>query len=120
MEASKSWLAILNQYLLPLLYGVLGALAYTLRALSREIQSVTFTRGSNIRYSLRWPFGMLAGVTVGLFFDPTKLTGLAAITPLGLSFLAGYGVELVFTGLDKLVRAFTGWRCRRDQARMRQ
>jgi hypothetical protein len=68
---------------------------------------VTFTRGSDIRYSLRWPLGMLGGVTVGLFFDPANLSGLAAITPLGLAFLAGYGVELVFTGLDKLVRAFT-------------
>jgi hypothetical protein len=108
LEGSKSTLAILNQYILPLLYGVLGSLAYTLRALSLEIQNVTFTRGSDIRYSLRWPLGMLAGITVGLFFDPAKLSGLAAITPLGLAFLAGYGVELVFTGLDKLVRAFTG------------
>jgi hypothetical protein len=108
LEGSKSTIAILNQYILPLLYGVLGSLAYTLRALSIEIQNVTFTRGSDIRYSLRWPLGMLAGITVGLFFDPAKLSGLAAITPLGLAFLAGYGVELVFTGLDKLVRAFTG------------
>jgi hypothetical protein len=105
---SKSTLAILSQYVLPLLYGLLGALAYILRTLSREIQNVTFTRGSEIRYSLRWPLGMLGGVTVGLFFDPTNLTGFAAITPLGLAFLAGYGVELLFTGLDRMVSAFTG------------
>lgn len=105
---SKSTLAILSQYVLPLLYGLLGALAYILRTLSREIQNVTFTRGSEIRYSLRWPLGMLGGVTVGLFFDPENLSGLAAITPLGLAFLAGYGVELLFTGLDRMVSAFTG------------
>jgi hypothetical protein len=104
---SKSMLAIISQYLLPLLYGWLGALAYILRTLSREIQEVTFTRGSEIRYSLRWPLGMLGGVTVGLFFEPADLTGFAAITPLGLAFLAGYGVELLFTGLDRIVRAFT-------------
>ena len=69
---------------------------------------MTFTRGSEIRYSLRWPLGMLAGVTVGLFFDPTHFSGLAVITPLGLAFLAGYGVELLFTGLDRMVSAFTG------------
>ena len=108
LESSKSILAILNQYILPLLYGALGSLAFTLRSLSTEIHNVTFTRGSDIRYSLRWPLGMLGGVTVGLFFDPAKLSGLAAITPLGLAFLAGYGVELLFTGLDKLVRAFAG------------
>jgi hypothetical protein len=50
---------------------------------------------------------MLAGVTVSLFFDPTQFVGLAAITPLAIAFLAGYGVELFFTGLDGLVRTFT-------------
>jgi hypothetical protein len=105
---SKSTLDILSQYVLPLLYGLLGSLAYILRTLSREIHNVTFTRGSEIRYSLRWPLGMLGGVTVGLFFDPADLTGFAAITPLGLAFLAGYGVELLFTGLDRMVSAFTG------------
>jgi hypothetical protein len=105
---SKSTLDILSQYVLPLLYGLLGSLAYILRTLSREIHNVTFTRGSEIRYSLRWPLGMLGGVTVGLFFDTAELTGFAAITPLGLAFLAGYGVELLFTGLDRMVSAFTG------------
>ena len=105
---SKSALAVFSQYVLPLLYGLLGSLAYILRTLSSEIQNVTFTRGSEIRYSLRWPLGMLGGVTVGLFFDPADLTGLAAITPLGLAFLAGYGVELLFAGLDRMVSAFTG------------
>jgi hypothetical protein len=104
---SKSTLAVLSQYLLPLLYGLIGSLAYILRTLSSEIQNVTFTRGSEIRYALRWPLGMLGGVTVGLFFDPAHFSGFAAITPLGLAFLAGYGVELLFTGLDRFVRAFT-------------
>jgi hypothetical protein len=105
---SKSMLAILSQYFLPLLYGLLGALAYILRTLSKKIQNVTFTRGAEIRYSLRWPLGMLGGVTVGLFFDPADFSGFAVITPLGLAFLAGYGVELLFTGLDRMVSAFTG------------
>jgi hypothetical protein len=105
---ARTTLAVLNQYLLPLLYGLIGSLAYILRTLSREIHNVTFTRGSEIRYALRWPLGMLGGVTVGLFFDPADFQGFAAITPLGLAFLAGYGVELLFTGLDRMVSAFTG------------
>jgi hypothetical protein len=105
---SKTVLAVLSQYLLPLLYGLIGSLAYILRTLSSEIHNVTFTRGSEIRYALRWPLGMLGGVTVGLFFDPADFSGFAAITPLGLAFLAGYGVELLFTGLDRMVSAFTG------------
>ncbi len=113
---SKSTLDILSQYVLPLLYGLLGSLAYILRTLSREIQNVTFTRGSEIRYSLRWPLGMLGGVTVGLFFDPNDLTGFEVITPLGLAFLAGYGVELLFTGLDRMVSAFAGEGAERPRA----
>lgn len=105
---SQSLLAVIGQYFLPLLYGILGSLAYILRTLSTEIQNVTFTRGSEIRYSLRWPLGMLGGITVGLFFAPENFSGLAVITPLGLAFLAGYGVELLFTALDKIVQAFIG------------
>ena len=52
----------------------------------------------------------------GLFFDPADLSGLAAITPLGLAFLAGYGVELLFTGLDRMVSAFTGDGAERPKA----
>jgi hypothetical protein len=103
----KSVPTILSQYFLPMFYGLLGSLTYILRSLSTEIRDVTFTRVSATRYSLRWPLGKLAGVTIGLFFDPTQFAGLAAITPLGIAFLAGYGVELFFTGLDGLVRTFT-------------
>jgi hypothetical protein len=105
---SKSVLETVSQYFLPLLYGLLGAYAYILRRLSKEIRDLTFTRGSEIGYSLRWPLGVLGGVTVGLFFDPADFSGVAVITPLGLAFLAGYGVELLFTGLDRMVSAFTG------------
>ena len=59
---------------------------------------------------------MLGGVTVGLFFDPAHLSGFAAVTPLGLAFLAGYGVELLFTGLDGMVGAFTGGSTARPKA----
>jgi hypothetical protein len=104
----KVVLVIVGQFVLPLLYGLLGSQAYILRTLSSEIRNVTFTRGSEIRYSLRWPLGMLAGVTLGLVFVSEHFAGLSAITPLGLAFLAGYGVELLFTGLDRMVSAFTG------------
>ena len=52
----------------------------------------------------------------GLFFDPSDLTGFAVIAPLGLAFLAGYGVELLFTGLDRMVSAFTGEGAERPRA----
>ena len=107
LSQSNSIPRILSQYILPMLYGLLGSLTYILRTLAMEIHEVTFTSTSAERYSLRWPLGMLAGVTVSLFFDPTSFVGLAAITSLAIAFLAGYGVELFFTALDGLVRTFT-------------
>lgn len=106
--ASRSALSTFNQYVLPLLYGLVGALAFILRTLSREMAAVTYAPADNLRYTLRWPLGMLAGITVGWFFDPETLTGLAAVQPLALAFLAGYSVELLFAGLDRIVAAFTG------------
>ncbi len=106
--ASRSALSTFNQYVLPLLYGLVGALAFILRTLSREMAAVTYAPADNLRYTLRWPLGMLAGITVGWFFDPASLTGFAAVQPLALAFLAGYSVELLFAGLDRLVAAFTG------------
>ena len=105
---TSSVLALFNQYLLPLLYGLLGSLAYILRTLTREIHDVTYTRNSNVRYRLRWPLGVLAGVTIGWFFNPETLELAGTITPLGLAFLAGYSVELLFVGLDRIISAFTG------------
>ena len=46
LSQSKSMPAILSQYFLPMLYGLLGSLTWILRALSKEIRDVTFTRGS--------------------------------------------------------------------------
>ncbi len=107
LKTSQSILQTLNSYILPLFYGLLGALAYILRTLTREIRTFTFSKASAIRYMLRWPLGMLAGITVGFFFKPEDLTGLAAITPIAVAFIAGYSVELVFTALDRIVSAFS-------------
>lgn len=99
----------MSSYILPLFYGLLGAYAFILRTLSKEIASITFSSSSRVQLSLRWPLGMLAGIAVGWFFnDETLPKGLEPLQPLALAFLAGYGVELLFTGLDKLIHAFTG------------
>ena len=106
LSRSKSIPLILSQYFLPMLYGLLGSLTYILRTISREIHDVTFTSASSADYSLRWPLGMLAGVTIGLFFDPAQFSGFGAVAPLGVAFLAGYGVEFFFKLLDGLVAVF--------------
>jgi hypothetical protein len=97
----------MSAYILPMLYGLVGACAYILRSLSRDIQKITFTKSSVIEYRLRLPLGMLAGIAVGWFLRPdSEAADLAGIGPLALAFLAGYSVELVFLAMDRLIGAF--------------
>ena len=104
----KSTLQALNSYFLPALYGLLGACAYILRTLAREVKTFTLSETFGLRSLLRLPLGVLSGIVVGWFLTPETLpSAFSAIQPLALAFLAGYSVELVFAGLDRLISTFT-------------
>jgi len=108
LDAAKARLKAMSGYVLPLLYGLLGAAAYVMRSLSKEISEVTFSKVSHVRFALRLVLGMLSGISVGLVLTPeTFPTTLSAVTPLALAFLAGYSVELVFSAMDRLISAFS-------------
>lgn len=106
-------LQALSTYAIPLLYGLLGALAYVLRELAKEVRLVTFSHASRIRYSLRIALGLLAGIAVGFLVSPDAVQGTQSILtastlgPIALAFLAGYSVELVFAVMDRIVSAFS-------------
>jgi hypothetical protein len=113
-QAARIVLQPIQLYILPLLYGLLGASAYVLRSITREIKELTYTTNSNARYRLRIQLGSLAGLAVGWFlFIPPDSVGAGSLfsfkelSPLALSFLTGYGVELLFAAMDKLVAAFS-------------
>jgi hypothetical protein len=96
----------LDLYILPLLYGVLGAAAYVLRRLGEVISSFTYTRLSRQRFRLRLILGAVVGPVVGLFFGAeSSPSAVAALPPIALAFLAGYGTEVLFATLDRLIRA---------------
>ena len=99
----------MSSYLFPLLYGLLGSLALILRSLGRDIRDVTYSEETRVRCRLRWPLGMLAGIAVGWFSGASSVVapGLQDLQPLAFAFLAGYSVDLVFTGLDRFVAAFS-------------
>ena len=109
-------LQALSTYVVPLLYGLLGAFAYVLREIAKEIRAVTFSHESGILYKLRLSLGLLAGITVGFLVSPDTGQGaiqeaqpiltLATLGPMALAFLAGYSVELVFAVMDRIVSAF--------------
>jgi len=111
LQEARFGLQALQLYLLPLLYGLLGATAYVLRALTTEIRSLTYEIESNIRYRLRIQLGALSGLAVGWFTDAQTASSLAfssfSLSPLALAFLAGYSVELLFAIMDRLISAFS-------------
>lgn len=96
-------------YFLPMLYGLLGACAFVLRKLSDEIDKLTYAHDARVRYSLRLNIGLLSGLAVGWFIKPgVGDAGLVSLSPLALAFVAGYGSDLFFVALDKIVAAFGG------------
>jgi hypothetical protein len=85
----------LTAYVLPILYALLGALAYALRALAQEATARTYIQSSAT--FARIIIALIAGLVVGLF---NNLTQGISLSPLGIAFLVGYGVELFFSLLD--------------------
>jgi hypothetical protein len=98
-------LQVLQSYVLPLLYGLLGAVAYVLRGLIKNIRTATYTSQAAINYGVRIFLGALAGPVIGYFITPEGTTGLGSLSPMALSFLAGYNIELLFTAMDKIITA---------------
>lgn len=96
-------------YLLPLLYGLLGAFIFVLRTLLREVKSLTYSFDSEIRYRLRLTLGALGGMIVGWFLKPENAEGLASLSPMALSFLMGYNVDVLFSIMDRAIDNIREW-----------
>lgn len=126
--SAQYMLHAISAYLLPVLYGLLGASFYVLRQLPRDIEALTFSLNSHIEYSLRIAQGPLAGIMAGYFFvtapvdlhsytssqNGSAVGGLSAVaadivdfSPLAIAFLAGYSVELIFYVIERIISAIT-------------
>jgi hypothetical protein len=105
---------VVGNYLLPVLYGALGAMGSMLRQFNRRLAERLLTPRDRRAAHIRVMLGVLTGACVGLFFNssagPAQATGLggAAVTlsASAIAFLAGYGVEPVFRTLDSLIGHF--------------
>jgi hypothetical protein len=102
---SEFVLEVLQIYILPLLYGFFGAAIYVLRSLTDEIKNVTYTIGSDIKYELRLALGALGGLGIGWFLIPEEISGFQAFSPLALSFIVGYNIELLFSIMDRFIES---------------
>ena len=108
LQIAQIILESLSKYLLPLLYGLLGACVYVLRSLSQEIKNLIYTVESDIRFQLRIYLGALAGLAIGWLITEQSAPGvLQSVTPIALAFIAGYSVELMFSVMDTIIDAFT-------------
>jgi hypothetical protein len=100
-------LDILQQYVLPLLYGLLGATAFVIRTISQQARDRLYRAENEAGYYLRMWLGVLGGLAIGWFIKPTG-GSIGALSPLALAFVAGYSVDLLFTAMDRIVGAFSG------------
>lgn len=105
-------LSSLSQFIFPLLFGIMGAFLFILRELQRSINKTTFLPENQIGYRVRLVLGALSGLTVGfLLGDETGQSAgfeISNLSPLTISFLAGYSVDLLFTTMDNLIKRLTG------------
>ncbi|PCI29521.1 MAG: hypothetical protein COB67_03965 [SAR324 cluster bacterium] len=100
-------LSALYSYLLPLLYGLLGACMFVLRRLSDEIRGLVYSFDSEVRFRLRLALGALTGMTIGWFMTPEQVSTVGSIGPMTIAFLAGYNVEILFSQMDSLIERIT-------------
>jgi hypothetical protein len=90
--------------LLPLLYALLGAMAYLIRSFDAQIKAHTFV-GSHFWVARLFTAG-IAGMVIGLFSGFGSDHGVS-LSPLAAAFLVGYAVDPFFAFLDGLVETFT-------------
>jgi hypothetical protein len=110
-------LGLMASFVLPSLYGLLGALAFILRRHQSLVASMALTPGDEPSNLVRLVLGALAGIGIGLFMRPGDAPAPGEFMPLtaiALAFLAGYAVELLFVGMDRFVNAFSGGGARGD------
>ncbi|SOE85675.1 hypothetical protein SAMN05446935_6149 [Burkholderia sp. YR290] len=102
-SAASILIGILVSFILPIFFGTLGATAFVTRHILQQISEKSYTPTSQARHIVRLALGAMMGFVVGIFGDlSTKLS----LSPLAFSFLAGYGVEPIFTLFDNLIDKF--------------
>lgn len=104
VRKASSATQVLGLYILPLLYGLLGALVAVVKML-REDDSDDAIR--KLRPGARVVTGMVAGPMIGMFISPEFLNSLAfQATPFLIAFIGGYATDVFFALTDKFLNNF--------------
>ena len=102
-------------FLLPSIYGLLGSCIWVIRRRMRQLATSSYTHHSRWLDLTRLSLGPIAGFSIGLLMKADlsdsqiteSISLLKNLGPLGLAFVAGYGVEILYKNLDKIVTALT-------------
>jgi hypothetical protein len=103
---------LLVTWLLPGLYGLLGACVYLLRDMivhRHERKAADRSVLNSLSLVLRIALGGLAGIIIGWFWVPGAIGAGPSVPhissiPFGMAFLAGFSIETLFSILDRLNR----------------
>lgn len=100
---------IQTAWVLPFLYGLLGACVYVMRRLLFDARAAV---AENLVILLRLALGALAGVVIGWFASPSTVGGIGASSAVSwqyvLAFLAGFSIDNMFNMLDRVNRMLSG------------
>ena len=106
-------LLVLGNYVLPIIFALLGATVYVILDFYSKIRDSLLSPRDAVLSWIRLVLGMVLGACVGLFFSGSNpaavpsgagLGDAITLSASGLAFIAGFGVEGVFGMLDSLVR----------------
>jgi hypothetical protein len=101
---ARSLLNILSQYVLPLILGLLGAIAYLVRRSLFNLAFNSYTPGIGGQFGMRLCLGGLLGVISGIMFslDQAEIET-SSLSLVVVAFLMGYSVEFAFSLFDRLI-----------------
>ena len=106
-------MAGLTGFVLPMLLGLLGAFTYVYRNIDSKIRAATLSSSDGAHATLRILLGMMLGGLLGVIWtngQPIELEGVT-LSLAALAFFVGYGVEVVFQMLDRIIaRTVSGFR----------
>jgi len=110
--ATRNKVNLLVSWMLPGLYGLLGACVFLMRDLLLANKARGDTRIVDLlSLLLRVALGGLAGIIVGWFWVPTSPTPSSSAIDVssisfGVAFLAGFSIDSLFAMLDRLIKSF--------------
>ncbi len=94
---------------LPLVYGLLGAMAFLLRSLARNARERLYRIEDTVANVAHLCLGAFAGLAIGWFWKGSGGSdNEMALSPFAVAFVAGYSIDLVFTLMDRIVNTFSG------------